>query len=752
MALRAGWRRNPECDWRGVAYLLTMPVEITVGPPIVTINQGTTFMVTDLRGEIQFRTEQGIFAGDTRFVSYYRLYVNGLPWDLLTSSSINYYAARFELANPAVSTEGGDVAAHDVGLTVRRRVADGIHEDLDLASYAAKPVRFQLEIAVRCDFADLFEVRSRRQVRRGNTSTGWNAAQSELATTYVNGDFQRRLLFHVDQSGSPAGFANGRVVFNVELAPGQQWHACINYILVEGQRVRRPADTCDPGAESGRELGRLQAEWRQQATKLTSANEDVYRAFTQSVEDMGALRMHGQDLARHVWVPAAGVPWYVALFGRDSLIASLQNMIVQAPFALGALKRLAQHQATEMDDWRDAEPGKILHELREGELAHFHKTPHDPYYGTADATILYLIVLHETWRWSGSLDLLREHRVVAERCLEWIDRYGDLDGDGFQEYRTRSTQGYENMAWKDSGDAILYPDGSPVRQPKALCELQGYAFDAKLRMAEVFAALGEPARAASLRQQAAELQRRFEAEFWCEDLGFYALCLDPAKKPVASITSNVGHCLWTGIVRPDRARRVVQRLLQPDMWSGWGVRTLAASHPAYNPYSYHRGSIWPHDNGILALGLKRYGFADETARLARDIFEAASYFAQYRIPELYAGLERRPGSFPVQFVGANVPQAWAAGSVFHLLQAILGLRADAAAHRLFVNPTLPSWLPDVELDGVQVGRSRLRLRFWREDGQSRWDVAGQDGPAIKVVEQPWEPPSLAQEPTAADRL
>jgi glycogen debranching enzyme len=726
-----------------------MPVEVKVGPPVLTINHGSTFMVTDERGEIRTESEQGVFLDDTRFVSYYRLYVNGLPWDLLTSAAVSYYAARFELANPAITTEFGEIAAHDLGLTVRRQVADGIHEDFDIHSYAPATVRFQLEVALRSDFADLFEVRAHRFMRRGNTNTVWRAPRGELTTTYVNRDFERALRYRVDASDTPATMANGRVVFDVELRPGARWHACLNYVLVEGNRVRTPRNTCNP-AQTDLQLYQLMDEWKRQATRLTSPNEDVYRAFTRSVEDMGALRMHSQDLARDVWVPAAGVPWYVALFGRDSLIASLQNMIVQAPFARGALKRLAQFQATELDDWRDAEPGKILHELRVGELAHFNEVPHTPYYGTADATLLYLIVLHETWKWSGSMELLREYRPVAERCLEWLDRWGDLDGDGFQEYRTRSTRGYENMGWKDSWDAILYPDGSQVPQPKALCELQGYAFDARLRAAELFEALGEAERAARLRDQAEQLRQRFEDKFWCEDIGFYALGLDPVKAPIKSIASNVGHLLWSGIVSRERAARVVQRLMEPDMWSGWGIRTLSADHAGYNPYSYHRGSVWPHDNGIIALGFKRYGFADEANRLARDIFEAASFFHQYRLPELYAGLPRKPGSFPVQYLGANIPQAWAAGSVFHLLQAVLGLRADAPNRRLYVHPTLPRWLSQIELDGVEVGETRLRLAFRRTDERSHCQVLGQrGGPEIEVVEEPWEPPLVSTAPPVA---
>jgi glycogen debranching enzyme len=416
-------------------------------------------------------------------------------------------------------------------------------------------------------------------------------------------------------------------------------------------------------------------------------------------------------------------------------------MSVDPRFAFGALRRLGALQATEMDDWRDAEPGKIPHECRYGELAHFKRVPHTPYYGTADATPLYLITLHEAWRWLGDSALLRRYRDVALRCLDWIDQHGDLDGDGLQEYATRSSQGYENVGWKDAGDAVVYPDGSQVKQPKALCEMQGYVFDAKLRMAEVFDALGEPERALILRDQAADLRSRFEAQFWCEAEGAYAFALDPEKRPVCTIASNAGHCLWSGIARPDRAARVVERLMQTDMWSGWGIRTLSAANPAYNPFSYQCGSVWPHDNGLIALGFKRYGFASEAGHLARDVSEAASFFVSYRLPELFAGVPRQPNTFPVLYPGANVPQAWAAGTVFHLLQAILGLRADAPNGRLYVDPDLPEWLPDIALRGLRVGNATVELRCRREADRTRWDATVHAGD-LAVEQRRWEPWSI----------
>jgi glycogen debranching enzyme len=717
-----------------------MPVSISVGPPVVTINQGSTFMVTAPDGQILADSDEGVFADDTRFVSHYYVFANGQSWKLLTSSTVSYYAARFHLTNPTFETEDGPVNAGTLTLSLLRNVADGIHEDIDLTNHGRSPVRFNLEIVLRSDFADLFEVKSHRFVRRGRITTEWNEAEGRLETSYTNRDFVRKFIYRLLHSASPATYANGRISFEIALQPGERWHACCYYIFVLGSLVREPQRGCTPEDEIGFDM--LQRHWLEQATALTSVNEDLYRLYRQSVEDMGALRLHDHDMASDQWLPAAGVPWFVTIFGRDSLIASLQNMIVFPRFAYGVLKKLAEHQATELDDWRDAQPGKILHEIRFGELAYFKRIPHTPYYGTADATPLFLIVMHEAWKWLGDLQIVREHRDVALRCLEWIDRYGDLDGDGFQEYQTRSSAGYENMGWKDAHDAVVYPDGGQVKQPKALCELQGYVFDAWMRMGELFEALGETDRAQELRQRAADLQVRFEERFWCEDIGCYAFALDSNKEPVRTIASNVGHCLWSGLIRPDRAARVVERLLQPDMWSGWGIRTLSGLNPAYNPISYQRGSVWPHDNGIIALGFKRYGFAHEAARIARDISEAASYFVSYRLPELYAGLERRPGTFPVLYPGANVPQAWAAGSVFHLLQAILGLQADAPNGKLYVDPMLPPWLPTVTLSGLRIGESTITLRFWREGEQTRWEPAVADG-QIEILQRtcgPWTTP------------
>jgi glycogen debranching enzyme len=358
--------------------------------------------------------------------------------------------------------------------------------------------------------------------------------------------------------------------------------------------------------------------------------------------------------------------------------------------------------------------------------------PHTPYYGTADATPLYLITLHAAWRATGDRGLLERHLETAEGCLSWIDDYGDRDGDGFQEYQTRSPVGYENMNWKDSGDSVVYPDGSLVKGPKALCELQGYVYSAWVRMAEVFDALEKRDRAEALRGKAGALFDHFNEAFWDEDLGFYAYALDGEKKKVLTIASNAGHCLWSGIVPPDRARKVVERLMAPDMWTGWGIRTLSANHPAFNPYNYQTGSVWPHDNAIIAMGFKLYGFGTEAARIAHDISTAASHFLLNQLPELYTAFERDETTFPVQYIGANVPQAWAAGSAFMLTQALLGFLPDAPRNKLYVDPSLPVWLPDLTVKDLRIGKHKLDLRFWREGEQTAFEVIKGDH---KLVER-----------------
>lgn len=722
-----------------------MALEIAVGPPRLAINQGHCVLITEQDGRIDWPTDKGLYAWDTRLISSWQLYADGEEWDLLNSANLAHCAAKIFLTNKALATETGDVPAGSVGLVIGRVLTDGLHEDLDLRNYGAKPAQFNLELAMRSDFADLFEVKSNHIIRRGRVTTDWSKRDSRLCTAYSNRDFRRELIVRVRNTPIRPVYANGRISFDIRLQPGEVWHACLIYEFRLGKQQGHASRPCvDSFLHSA--SARKRTQWQDKVLKITTDNEEYYRFFRQATEDMAALRLPIEGTDHMEFVPAAGVPWFVGLFGRDSLIVSLQNGILYPDFARGALDVLAGYQARERDDWRDAEPGKIMHELRTGELAHFKLIPHTPYYGTADATPLYLIVLHNAWRWTGDRSLLERHLATAERCLNWIDEYGDRDGDGFQEYQTRSSAGYENQSWKDSGEALVYPDGSLVKGPKALCELQGYVYDAWLRMAEVYDALDQKQKAARLRKKAAELFKRFNDVFWDEKAGFYAFALDGEKKPVWSVASNPGHCLWSGIVPPERAARVVERLMRPDMWSGWGVRTLSADHPAYDPHSYQCGSVWPHDNGFIALGFRRYGFVEEALRIARDVSGAAGFFMQYRMPELYAGLTRTPTNFPVQYKGANVPQAWAAGSCFSFLEVILGLRPDAPADTLYVDPRLPGWMADLTVKDLRVGRRVFDIHVWREGETTRWEVTR--GPADRVQGQSRATgPSLSPPPT-----
>ena len=698
-----------------------MSFKVHVGPPQISIHQGHTVLVTEQDGSIKWPSDRGLYFFDTRVISHWEIYANGESWQLLNGGAITYDSARIFLTNPSFLTQDGPIQEHTLSLRLSRLVDGGLHEDFDLTNYSHKRVRFNLEVSYRSDFADIFEVKSGKIVRRGRIGSRWHEKDQTLIMEYRNQDFLRAVHNHIITADGDAGYANGRVTFDIALNPGEHWHACMLYRLDDGDRHYEPPSECSHHPRNPIRISEME-EWRAKTLKIELSNHELRRFYNQAIEDMAALRLPVEGTDHLVFVPAAGLPWFVALFGRDSLIVSLQNMLVYPEFARGAIDVLGRWQAKERDDYRDAEPGKILHELRYGELAHFKLIPHTPYYGTADATMLYLIVLHAAWRASGDRELIERMLPNAEAALDWIDNWGDRDGDGFQEYQTRSPVGYENMAWKDSGDSMVLPDGTPVKGPKALCELQGYVYDAWLRMAEVFDALGNPARAKQLRAKAAKLFDRFNDVFWNEETGFYAYMLDGQKNPVWTVASNPGHLLFSGIVPNERAGRVVARLMEPDMNSGWGIRTLSAKHPAFNPYSYQNGSVWPHDNGMIIEGFKRYGFVNEAAAIAHDLTFAASHFMLDQVPELYSGVQREPTAFPVQYLGANVPQAWAAGSAFMLIQALLGIQPDAPGGKLYVDPYLPDWLPDLTLRDLRMGHHHFDLRFWREGEETCFEV------------------------------
>ncbi len=702
-----------------------------IGPPDLTINHGRTFMVFDRKGDIRPDDAHGLFAEDTRFISSHQFRLNGCACELLTASTLTYFAYQAFFTNPELESDGSSMAPNSLGLVLSRTLGEGLHEDYDLTNYASVPVRLQLEIRLESDFADIFEVKTERLRRHGHLATSWDPTATTLTTSFAWERFARGVRVRADRNDSPMDYANGCLTFSFDLAPGASWHTClyVEPVLANGEVLVTSYD-CYQFEHADTPMDRKERHWRTEATSLRSSYPVLDQVWERSVEDLGAMRMYVQDVSEELWVPVAGLPWFVALFGRDSLLTAMQAIIVNPTLAWGALKRLSTYQAQQHDPGRDMEPGKILHELRVGPLATNGLIPHRPYFGTADASILFLITLSEAYGWSGDLDMVRSCLPAAEACLRWIDTEGDRDGDGFQEYATRAPDGYRNMGWKDAGDAIVDSEGRLVDPPIALVELQGYVFDAKRRMAAIFERLGQLDRAAELRTQAETLRRRVEEAFWIESEGTYGLCLDARKRLVSTVASNAGHLLWSGLPTVERARRVTARLLMPDMFSGWGIRTLSRLHPAYNPYEYQRGSVWPHDNSLIAKGMVRYGGHAAAAQVAKAILDAAACFQGYRLPELFAGLQRwEECSFPVQYSKANVPQAWAAGAVFQLVQALLGLEADAASTMLWAYPVLPDWLGDVRISGLHFGADRLEVDF-RRDGTklARIEVRGASVP------------------------
>ena len=568
---------------------MTFPVQ--VGPSSITINRDDRFLVCQPDGRILGGNDDGFFTRDTRFISAWDLRINERRPILLNSAPIQFYSARFEYTNESFLDDAGPVDRHVLGIRVDRTVSGGIHEDIDIDNYARRPVRLTIEIAIESDFADIFDVRSDALVRRGVVNSRWFRSRRELRTSYENATFRRELVVAVDKADAPPQYANGRLVFIAKIPPKGTWHTCLRWLpITQSEAPRRPSTlACNaveppfPGA--GPRLPKV---------TLETPSDTVRRAWDQAVRDMEALRLEDPTFERGVYIPAAGVPWYVTLFGRDTLTVSMQAISGYPEFATGALRRLGALQATGDDPERDMEPGKIPHEVRHGELAQLGILPYQPYYGTHDATSLYLIVLSYLHQWLGDDEVLRRYLPNAEAALRWIDRHGDLDRDGFQEYRTRSSHGYYNQGWKDAGDAIPHADGTLAPLPLAVCELQGYVLDAKLRMGDVYEILGRAADARRLRREAHDLYERFNDTFWWEEEGTYYLGLDGDKKPIKSVASNAGHLLQSGIVPAERAGRVVKRLLADDMWSGWGVRTLSSEHVRLQPVQL------PHRNRLAA--------------------------------------------------------------------------------------------------------------------------------------------------------
>jgi len=418
----------------------------------------------------------------------------------------------------------------------------------------------------------------------------------------------------------------------------------------------------------------------------------------------------------HGLYPYAGVPWFSTVFGRDGLITALQTLWFYPDVARGVLANLAARQATSEDPVRESEPGKILHEERPGEMANTGEIPFGSYYGTIDATPLFVVLAGRYYQRTGDVEFLRNLWPALEAALRWIDEYGDIDGDGFVEYRRKNEKGILQQGWKDSNDSVFYDDGTLVEPPVALCEVQGYVYEAKTLAAEIAEVLDQPEKSADLREQAADLRRKFHQSFWLEDLGTYAIALDGQKRPCRVRTSNAGHCLYSGIASDEHARRITQQLLSPAYFSGWGIRTLATDEPRYNPMAYHNGSVWPHDNSLIAAGMARYGFKEEAVSVLDGLFATSTFLDLYRLPELFCGFEKRHREGPTLYPVACLPQAWAAASVFLMLQACLGIRVGGLKQQvIFDTPTLPSGVESLRINGLPVGEARVDLVLQRSD-------------------------------------
>jgi len=654
----------------------------------ISILDGSTFIVSDTRGDVDASPDvpHGFFFRDTRFLSRWLLTLNGQPPDVLSTDNVRYDEAQFFLV-PSSGTVDEDPS---LSVIRKRAVGDGFHEDVTVINHDREPAEFELRLEADSDFADLFEVKD-ALAKQGELYRRVDG--DTLVLGYRREDFVRETRI---RASKPCKVSDDGFGFMLRLAHQEEWNTCVfvQPVTEEEHEIKhRHNDT-----EARPNIRVSLAEWVEAAPKLTTDWDELEHAYDKSLVDLAALRFYSA-LFPEMSLPAAGLPWFMTVFGRDSLITSIQALPFTPELAETALRVLAERQGTEVDDFRDQEPGKILHEIRFGELTHFGERPHSPYYGTADATPLFLVLLDEYERWSGNTKLVRELEPNARAALTWIDQYGDSDGDGFVEYDRRNKEsGLENQCWKDSGDSILFADGTMSSLPRACCEIQGYVYDAKVRCARLAREFwGDAELAERLEREAAELKERFNSDFWLPDRGFFALALDGEKRKVDSLTSNIGHLLWSGIVDEDKVAAIVEHLMSDALFSGWGVRTMATTEAGYNPIRYHNGTVWPHDNSLIALGLVRYGYREEANRIAKAIVEASAYF-EYRLPEVFAGYPRELTQFPVEYPTASSPQAWATGTPFVLLRTMLGLEPDGASLR--ADPVLPEGVARIELRGI----------------------------------------------------
>jgi glycogen debranching enzyme len=701
----------------------------------VVVKNGEPFFICPPEANLPLdeRHGFGLYHHDTRYLSGYELTIGGAALTSLASTAAAGTFALFQLSNPELDLPGGMVEKETLDVRWTRAVdSDGpaLRDELVIHNLGFADVRFPLAIRLSVDFRDMFAVRGLLDERPGRLlRPRWDGPR--LIFAYNGKDGVRRELHtrfdpaptHTDGAEATYDIAlRARATTQLRLEFGIHERAKPGVPPIETRRDGRGArvhGATSRTAEPGEWIG--EGEW---STSVRTESLILSQVLSRSLNDLALLRTRLDGFSFY----EAGIPWFATLFGRDSLISALQALAFETQTAANTLRLLASRQGTKDVEWRDEEPGRILHEFRVGELARLGEIPHNPYYGSIDATLLFLILVARHAAWTGTLDLFHELRDNVERALAWLERTEARFG-GYIAYQSTTKHGLVNQGWKDSGDAIVRADGHLAQPPIALAEVQGYSFLARRLIAELFERDGDPERAERLREDAEALQRRFEADFWSEDMDCYALALEANGNPCKVATSNAGQVLWTGIASPDRARRVAHRLLAPDMFSGWGIRTLSADAMAYTPIGYHRGTVWPHDNALIAAGFRRYGLFDEAEEIMSSLLEAALDFEHQRLPECFAGYARAEYGMPVRYPVACHPQAWAAAATPYLLETSLGLNPNAFERRLrVVDPRLPAFVGDVELKGVKVGDGRAHLKFVRnEDGRVRVDVVSVDG-------------------------
>jgi glycogen debranching enzyme len=652
---------------------------------------GNVFVVTDSFGNIVRGEARGLFAADTRYLSHYELRIESADVVLLRSGSPERGISEVYATNSG----RGKLPPHSLEIHRRRELKDDFYERVDLTNRGEVPLTIPLSISCDTDFADIFEVRtgpdhdSKRRLTKYDDST----------VIFQDRRRQKERQAWVIFQPAPDILSRGHARYMVTLVPGETWSLEIRIRW----RVPNPETVLPVPVARQLDEDALVSDWLAHVPVLETDDPNLLLAYRQAVEDLATLEI---ALDSGHPIPAAGLPWYLAIFGRDSIITSLQCLITGRRQAFGTLRTLAAYQSEEDSDFRDAEPGKIAHEIRFGELAVSEAIPHARYYGTVDATALWLILLHAVTEWTADPDIVTELLPHAEKALGWIDHYGDLDGDGLIEYQRRSEYGLQNQGWKDSWDSIRFADGRLAEGPIALVEVQGYVYAAKQAMAHLYDLVGRNQDADRRRSEADKLKASIHEAFWMADQGYYALALDGSKRHVTSITSNPGHLLWCGALDPPYAQMVAEQLLSPEMFSGWGVRTMASNMKAYNPFSYHNGSVWPHDNSLIVAGLARYGINESACRLTNAMLDAATYFDENRLPELFCGYSRERTPFPVDYPVACTPQAWASGSVVLMLQTMAGITAESDGLR--INP-LPHGRR-LRLNGVRFRGQRFALR------------------------------------------